>query len=166
MFIYNCSARYIMYYTFYIFVFQGPGLVDELIFYAQGLDQSRRTRRSSSGWSHHLVVRRHSQPVSRTTRCSLLLSAHFAANQLVGLLGARFFTNQLVGLFVASSSATLGAYQLSWGLPWWSDLATSHRCAIKLLHAVRIRVLILGNTFGVLIRACQMTSASFQASFL
>ena len=25
--------------------------------------------------------------------------------------------------------------------PWWSDLATSHRCAIKLLHAVRIRVL-------------------------
>ena len=46
-------------------------------------------------------------------------------------------------------------------LPWWSDLATSHRCAIKLLHAVRIRVLILGSTSGVLIRACQTTSASF-----
>ena len=49
--------------------------------------------------------------------------------------------------------------------PWWSDLATSHRCAIKLLHAVRIRVLILGSTSGVLIRACQTTLASFQTSF-
>ena len=51
-------------------------------------------------------------------------------------------------------------------LPWWSDLATSRRCAIKLLHVVRIRVLILGSKSGVLIRACQMTSAGFQISFL
>ena len=80
-----------------------------------------------------------------------------------GLLGAR------------TSPATLGTprcldslykhRQLSWGLPSWSDLATSHRCAIKLLHVVRIRVLILGSTSGVLIRTCQTTSASFQTSF-
>ena len=95
-----------------------------------------------------------------------LFGAHFTADQLVGLFGARFFANQLVGLFVASSSAMLGAYQLSRGLPWWSDFATSHRCAIKLLHAIRIKVLILDSTSGVLIRACQMTSASFQTSFL
>ena len=41
----------------------------------------------------------------------------------------------------------------------------SHRCAIKLLHAVRIRVLILGSTSGVLIRAHLTMSASFQTSF-
>ena len=45
-----------------------------------------------------------------------LFGAHFVADQLVGLLSARFFANQLVGLSVASSSATLGAHQLSWGL--------------------------------------------------
>ena len=39
-----------------------------------------------------------------------------------------------------------------------------HRCAIKLPHAIQIRVLILGSVFGVLIRACQTTSASFQTS--
>ena len=52
----------------------------------------------------------------RTVQRSLLLGAHFVADQLVGLLGARFFAIQLVGLFVASSSAMLGAHQLSWGL--------------------------------------------------
>ena len=45
-----------------------------------------------------------------------LFGAHFTANQLVGLLGARFFANQLVGLSIASSSGTLEACQLSWGL--------------------------------------------------
>ena len=50
-------------------------------------------------------------------------------------------------------------------LPWWSDLATSRQCVIKLLHVVRIRVLILGSTSGVLIRACQTMSASFHTSF-
>ena len=59
--------------------------------------------------------------------------------------------------------ATLGTHRSS-VLPWWSNLATSHRCAIRLLHAVRIRVLILGGASGVLIRACQTTSASFQTS--
>ena len=54
--------------------------------------------------------------VGRTVRRSLLLVAHFAADQLVGLLGARFFVKQLVGLFVASSSAMLGVRQLIWRL--------------------------------------------------
>ena len=96
-----------------------------------------------------------------------MFGAHFVANQLVGLLGARFFTNQLVGLFIASTPAKLGTpwcldclslhHQLSWGLSVRilrarSDLAMSHRCAISLLHAVRIRVLILGSMSGVLIR--------------
>ena len=134
---------------------------------------------------------------------------------MVGLLGARFFANQLVGLSVGSSSATLGARQLSWGLhgvwivrhfivshagdstafgffvqaspaklgipwcsdsscksrqlswrlPWQSDLAMSHRCAINLLHAVWIRVLILGSTSGVLMRACRMMSATLSDFF-
>ena len=63
------------------------------------------------------------------------------------------------------SDSSYKRHQLSWGIPWWSDLATSRRCAIKLLHAVWIRVLILGSTFGVLTRACQTTSVSFQTSF-
>ena len=50
-------------------------------------------------------------------------------------------------------------------LPWWSHLATSRRCAIKLLHAVQIRVLILGSTSGVLIRACRTTSAKLSDFF-
>ena len=63
----------------------------------------------------------------------------------------------MFGLFVASSLAKLGTQrsdsscksrQLSWGLPWRLDLAMSHRCAINLIHAVRIRVLILGSTSG------------------
>ena len=65
----------------------------------------------------------------------------------------------------AGDSSVLGRRQLCQGLPWWLDLATSHRCAIKLLYAVRIRVLILGSTSGVLICACQTTSTSFQTSF-
>jgi hypothetical protein len=42
----------------------------------------------------------------------------FTANQLLGLLGIHFAADQLVGLPIAwaSSSATLGARQLSWGL--------------------------------------------------
>ena len=55
--------------------------------------------------------------------------------------------------------------QLRRGLPWCLELATSHRYTIKLLLVVRIRVLILGSTSGVLIHACQTTSASSQTSF-
>ena len=144
---------YIMYYPFYTFVSQGRGSVNEHMF-------RNWTRWSSSGWSDHLSDRLHRQPTGLTTQHSLLLSVHFIADQLVGLLIAW-----------ASSSATLGTprcsdslckrRQLSWGLPWWSDLATSHRCAIKYLHVVRIRVLILGSTSGVLWSTWQMTLASF-----
>ena len=61
--------------------------------------------------------------------------------------------------------SVLGHHQRPRGLPCCSDLATSRRCAIKLLHAVQIRVLILGSTSGVLICACQTMSARFQTSF-
>ena len=44
------------------------------------------------------------RPVGWTFRHSLLLSAHFVADQLVGLLGTWFFANQLVGLSVASNA--------------------------------------------------------------
>jgi hypothetical protein len=64
------------------------------------------------------------------------------------------------------SNSSCKLCQLSWRLPWQSDLATSHRCAINLLHTVRIRVLILGSSSRVLIRACQMTLASFLIYFL
>ena len=134
--------------------------------YAQGLDNMiivqvvRPPIRWTSlltNWSECLAL--------TPSRCSI-------HRRLVG------WTAQRMGFIVSyagGSPATLGTprcldssckrLQLSWGLPWWSDLATSHRCAIKLLHAVWIRVLILGSKSGVLIRACQMTSASFQTSF-
>ena len=70
--------------------------------------------------------------------------------------------SSMLGFFVQASPAKI----LGSRSHRWSDLATSHRCAIKLLHAVRIRVLILGSRSGVLIHACQMMSASFQTSFL
>ena len=67
-------------------------------------------------WSDHEVHGLRRRPVDQTVRHSLLLGAHLATDQFVGLLGARFFTNQLSRLFAASSSATLGARQLSWRL--------------------------------------------------
>jgi hypothetical protein len=87
---------------------QGLSSVAELIFYARGLDQSGRTRVSSSGWSDHLADGLHRQLIDRTFKLSLLLDVYFTADQLVGLLGARFFANLLVGFFIASSSNTLG----------------------------------------------------------
>jgi hypothetical protein len=152
-----------------LFFLQGPSSVAELIFYAQGLDQSRRTRGLSFGWSHRLIVGLCRQLTGRTVRLSLLLDVYFTADLLVGLPGARFFANQLVGLFIASSSrwgspAKLGTpqrlnylslYQLRWGLTsctgdssalgFFMDFVTSHRCAIKLLHAIRIRGTDLGQ---------------------
>ena len=78
-----------------------------------------------------------------------------------GLLAPRFSVtasyagNSLVGRTSPATSRT----------PRCLDLVTSRRCAIKLLHAIRIRVLILGSMSGVLIRACQTMSASFQTYF-
>ena len=74
-----------------------------------------------------------------------------------GLLGV-WIVRRFIVSHAEGSPAKLGtprcldssykSHQLSWGLPWRSDLATSHRCAIKLLHAIWIRVLILGSTVG------------------
>ena len=74
-----------MYYPFYIFVLQGPGSGNEFIFYARGLDQSGRTRGSSSGWLLHLVLELHHRPTGRIFRL-----LHSITDQLVGLLGAHF----------------------------------------------------------------------------
>ena len=132
-------------------------------------------------WSDHEVQGLRRRPFDQTVRHSLLLGAHFIADQLVGQLDARFFANQLVRLSVASSSATLGARRLSWGLhgiwivrcfivshararqlSWglrlsirllaYYILPTLHvMCDIKVFHAIQIKVLILGATSGVLI---------------
>ena len=96
------------------------------------------------------------------------LGIHFTADQLVGLLGAH---HQPIGqiarrfgfidIYIGDLPAMLGtprrldssckSHQLSLGLPWRLDFAMHHCCAFKLLHVVRIRVLILGSTSGVLI---------------
>ena len=78
------------------------------------------------------------------------------------VLGHRQRRRGLLALWCSDIASDAGDSSV---LPWWSNLAMSHRCVIKLLHAIRIRVLILGSTSRVLIRACQMTSASFQTSF-
>ena len=90
---------------------------------------------------------------------------YFTADQLVGLLGAH---HQPVG-HIARHYGFIDGYaedmppmlgtprrldsscksrQLSLGLPWRLDFATSHRCAFKLLHAVQIRVLIFAARSG------------------
>ena len=78
------------------------------------------TRWSSFGWLDHLSDRLHRQPTGRTTRQSLLLSVHFAADQLVRLLIAWVSSSATLGLasyagdssvfefFVQASPAKLG----------------------------------------------------------
>ena len=74
---------YIMYYPFYIFVLQGPGSIDELIFYTRGPDQSGRIRGSSlTSWLHHLALGLHRRPVGCTSWHS-----DFIADQLVAPAG-------------------------------------------------------------------------------
>jgi hypothetical protein len=87
MFIYNCSARYIMYYLFYIFVLQEHGSINELIFHARELDHPGRIKGSSSGWSHHLAVGLLCRSTGRTARFR-----DFVVDQLVGLFGALFYS--------------------------------------------------------------------------
>ena len=98
---------------------------------------------------------------------------NFIANQLVGLFDAHFrsgihFTADQIACrfgFIDSYAGDLPAMlrtsrrpdsscksrQLSCGLPWRLDFATSHCCVFKLLHVVRIRMLILGSMSRVLI---------------
>ena len=132
-----------------------------------------------------LLGARTSPPMLGTPRCSnittyvgdSLLLGHRCLRR--GLLGARSspakpgtprssvlgHRQRCRGLLTPRCSVIASDAGDSSVLPWWSDLAMSRRCAIKLLHAVRIRVLILGSTSRVLIRACQTTSVSFQTSF-
>ena len=111
-----------------------------------------------------LLGARTSPVAPRTPRCSDI-AAYTGDSSLLGaqtspatsgnssLLGAR---TSPVTLGTPRSSV-LGHRQQRRGLPCCSDLATSRQCAIKLLHVVRIRVLILGSTSMVFIRTCWMT---------
>ena len=123
VFIYNCLARYIMYYLIYIFILQGPGSVNELIFYVRGLDHPGRTKGSSSRWLHHLAVGLLRRSTGRTTRFM-----DFVADQLVRLFGGHFYsaltlppTSWLACSVLDSSPTNWSDYlslhrQLSWGL--------------------------------------------------
>jgi hypothetical protein len=87
MFIYNCSARYIMYYPFYIFILHGSWFGQRAIFHAQELDHPRRTIGSSSGWLHHLAFGLLRRSTGQATRFM-----DFVADQLVRLFGAHFYS--------------------------------------------------------------------------
>jgi hypothetical protein len=76
-----------MYYPFYIFVLQGPGSVNELIFYARELDHPGRIRGPSFGWSHLPAVGLLRRSTGWTARFMDLV-----ADQLVGLFGAHFYS--------------------------------------------------------------------------
>jgi hypothetical protein len=78
--------------------------------YARGLDYLGRTRRSSSGLSHHLADGLHHQPSSRSVRHSLTLPP-------TSWLDCSVFAGQSFRPVAwVSSSASLEARQLSWGL--------------------------------------------------
>ena len=76
-----------MYYPFYIFVLQGHGSVNELIFHARGLDHPGRTIGSSFRWSHRLVFGPLRRSTGRTARFM-----DFVADQLVGLFNTHFYS--------------------------------------------------------------------------
>jgi len=118
-----------------------------------------------------LLGARTSPPTSGTPRCSNITA--YARHSSVlrnhclcwGLLGA--LTSPATPRTPRCSNITSYA-RVSTALEhcsWWLDLATSYRCAIKLLHVVRIRVLILGSTSEVLIHVCRMTSAKLSDYF-
>ena len=89
-----------------------------------------------------------------------LSGIHFTANQLVGLLGAHHQPiGQIARLFGFIDSyagdlpAMLGTPRrldssCKSPHPWRLDFPTHHSCAFKLLHVVRIRVLILAARLG------------------
>jgi hypothetical protein len=101
--------------------------------YARRLDYSGRTRRSSSGLSHHLTDWLYYQPISQSVRRSFLLGVHSTADQLIGLLGAHRsdiptirrldFMASYVGCTPATpgtswrSDCSCNCRQLSWGTP-------------------------------------------------
>jgi len=94
---------------------------------------------SPTSWLHHLALRLHRRPV----RCTIWHS-DFVADQLVGLLGARFISQPtgqtvrrlgFIGSYAGGLPTMMGTprysdsscknSQLSWGLPWWSNFATT-----------------------------------------
>ena len=108
---------YIIYYPSYIFVLQGPSSVNELIFYARGLDHPGRIRRSSSGWSDPPIGR--TSPPTNWLDCSALTptrrslhhplgSSHGLHRQLCQGLASYARDSSMFGFFVQASPAKLG----------------------------------------------------------
>jgi hypothetical protein len=98
-----------MYYPFYIFILQGSGSVNKLIFYARGLDYPGRIKGSSSGWSHHLAFRLLRRSTGRTARFT-----DFIANQLVGLFGTHFYSALTSPLTSWLDRSVLASSPTSW----------------------------------------------------
>jgi hypothetical protein len=121
-----------MYYSFYIFVSQGPASVNQLIFHARELDHPGRTIGSSSGWSHRLVFSLLDRSIGWTTRFM-----DFLANQLVRLFGTHFYLAltlplaSWLGYLVIDSSPTswLDCSSLHRQLRWESPLGVWILCA-------------------------------------
>ena len=116
------------------------------------------TRQDDHRLGGQTTYRRTSPPTNWSDCLALTPAQHSLCRRLVGWTAHRmgFIVSYVGGLPVTlgthrCSDSSCKHRQLSWGLPWWSDLATSHQCAFKLLHAIQIRVLILGSTFGPLI---------------
>jgi hypothetical protein len=139
--------------------------------YAQGLDYLGRTRRSLFGLSHHLVEGLHHQPTGRCVWRSLLLDARrpiipaiccldFIVSYNVcspaelgtsWCLDSSYNYQQLSWGLLGAHLVCAKSRLLSWGLPWWSDCYVFASlqlswCVIRLLHAIWIRVLVLGST--------------------
>jgi len=87
MFIYNYSARYIMYYPFYIFVLQGSWFSQRAYFLHSRTRSPMKENRIIVGWSHHMAFGLLRRSTGRTARFM-----DFIADQLVGLFGAYFYS--------------------------------------------------------------------------
>jgi hypothetical protein len=117
MFIYNCLARYIMYYLFYIFVLQGSSFGQWAIFYTRGLIHLGRTIGSSSGWSHRLAFGLLRRSTGRTARFM-----DFVTDQLVRLLGTHFYS-----VLTSLPTSWLDYSVLVSSPTSWSDYSSLHR---------------------------------------
>ena len=127
--------------------------------YAQGLDKMIIV------WVVGPPIGRTSPPTNWSDCSKLTAARRSLCRRPVGWTAHRMYfivsyarDSSMFGFFVQASPAkpetpqrsgsSCKSHRLSWGLPWCLDLAMYHRCAIKLLHAIQIRVLILGSTFG------------------
>jgi hypothetical protein len=84
---------------------------------SRGLDHPRRTKGSSSGWSHHLAVELLRRSTGQTARFM-----DFVAAQLVGLFSAHFYSAPTL-----PSTSWLGCSVLDSSPTKWSDCSSLRR---------------------------------------